>query len=29
MNEIKPGMFFETDSFTVSAFAVTHRGPDA
>ena len=28
MNEIKPGMFFETDSFTVSAFAVTHRGPD-
>jgi ribonuclease Z len=28
MNEIKPGMFFETDSFIVSAFAVTHRGPD-
>jgi ribonuclease Z len=28
MNEIKPGVFFETDSFTVSAFAVTHRGPD-
>ncbi len=28
MNEIKPGMFFETDSFTLSAFAVTHRGPD-
>ena len=28
MNEIKPGMFFETDSFTVSAFSVTHRGPD-
>jgi ribonuclease Z len=28
MNEIKPGLFFETDSFTVSAFGVTHRGPD-
>jgi ribonuclease Z len=28
MNEIKPGLFLETDSFTVSAFAVTHRGPD-
>ena len=28
MNEIKPGIFFETDSFTVSAFPVTHRGPD-
>ena len=28
MNEIKPGMFFETDDFTVTAFSVTHRGPD-
>jgi ribonuclease Z len=28
MNEIKPGMFFETDDFTLSAFYVTHRGPD-
>lgn len=28
LNEIKPGMFFETDAFTVSAFPVTHRGPD-
>ena len=28
LNEIKPGMFFEADDFTVSAFSVTHRGPD-
>jgi len=28
MNEIKPGMFFEADDFTISAFSVTHRGPD-
>ena len=28
MNEIKPGMFFESDDFTVNAFSVTHRGPD-
>ena len=28
MNEIKPGTFFEADDFTVSAFSVTHRGPD-
>jgi ribonuclease Z len=28
LNEIKPGTFFETDDFTVSAFPVTHRGPD-
>ena len=28
MNEIKPGTFFETDDFTVTAFSVTHRGPD-
>jgi ribonuclease Z len=28
LNEIKPGTFFEADDFTVSAFTVTHRGPD-
>jgi len=28
MNEIKPGVFFETDDFTVTAFSVSHRGPD-
>ena len=28
MNEIKPGLFFETDDFTVTAFPVSHRGPD-
>jgi ribonuclease Z len=27
-NEIKPGLFFESDDFTVTAFSVTHRGPD-
>jgi ribonuclease Z len=27
-NEIKPGTFFEADDFTVTAFPVTHRGPD-
>lgn len=27
LREIKPGTFFEADGFTVSAFAVTHRGP--
>ena len=26
--EIKPGPFFEADDFTVTAFPVTHRGPD-
>jgi ribonuclease Z len=26
--EIKPGIFFEADDFTVTAFPVTHRGPD-
>ncbi len=26
--EIKPGMFFEADDFTVTAFPVTHRGSD-
>jgi ribonuclease Z len=28
LNEIKPGLFFETDDFTITAFSVTHRGPD-
>jgi ribonuclease Z len=28
LNEIKPGLFFEADDFTVSAFSVYHRGPD-
>jgi len=28
LNEIKPGPFFETDDFTVTAFPVSHRGPD-
>ena len=28
LHEIKPGTFFEADDFTVSAFPVTHRGPD-
>lgn len=28
LNEIKPGLFFEADDFTVSAFPVYHRGPD-
>jgi ribonuclease Z len=26
--EVKPGVIFEADDFTVSAFPVTHRGPD-
>lgn len=26
--ELKPGTFFEAEDFTVSAFPVTHRGPD-
>ncbi|MCL4825317.1 MAG: MBL fold metallo-hydrolase, partial [Anaerolineales bacterium] len=26
--EIKPGLFFEAEDFTVTAFPVTHRGPD-
>ncbi len=26
--EIKPGAFFEADDFTITAFPVTHRGPD-
>ena len=28
LQEIKPGIFFEADDFTVTAFSVTHRGPD-
>ena len=26
--ELRPGIFFEAKDFTVSAFSVTHRGPD-
>lgn len=28
MNELKPGTFFDADDFTITAFSVTHRGPD-
>ncbi|MEW6239822.1 MAG: ribonuclease Z [Chloroflexota bacterium] len=28
LREIKPGVFFEAEDFTISAFPVTHRGPD-
>jgi ribonuclease Z len=28
LNEIKPGVIFDAEDFTVTAFAVTHRGPD-
>lgn len=28
LHEIKPGVFFESKNFTVSAFSVSHRGPD-
>ena len=28
MNEIKAGVFFEAEDFTVAAFPVSHRGPD-
>lgn len=28
MHEIKTGVLFEADDFTVTAFSVTHRGPD-
>ena len=28
MLETKPGTFFDTDDFTVTAFPVSHRGPD-
>jgi ribonuclease Z len=26
--ELKPGMFFDAEDFTITAFPVTHRGPD-
>jgi ribonuclease Z len=29
LNEIRPGVFFETERFTVTAFAVDHRGSDS
>ena len=28
LTEIKPGVIFETEDFTVTAFPVTHKGPD-
>jgi len=28
LRELKPGIFFEADDFTVTAFRVTHHGPD-
>lgn len=28
LNAIKPGIIFETDDFTLTAFPVSHRGPD-
>ena len=28
LNEIKPGVFFDADDFSVTAFPVMHRGPD-
>ena len=28
LTEIKPGIIFDEDDFTVTAFSVTHRGPD-
>ena len=28
MNEIKPGTFFDAADFTITAFSVSHRGPD-
>jgi ribonuclease Z len=28
LREIKPGCFFEAENFTITAFPVTHRGPD-
>jgi len=28
LHEIRPGIFFEAGDFTVTAFRVTHRGPD-
>ena len=29
LHEVKPGVFFETDDFTLSAFPVFHRGSDS
>jgi ribonuclease Z len=29
LHEVKPGVFFETDDFTISAFPVFHRGSDS
>ena len=29
MLELNPGLFFETEDFTVTAFQVSHRGPDS
>ncbi|MEW6092552.1 MAG: ribonuclease Z [Chloroflexota bacterium] len=29
LNEVKPGVFFESEGFTVSAFPVYHRGSDS
>jgi ribonuclease Z len=29
LHEIEPGLFFETDKFTISAFPVDHRGSDS
>jgi ribonuclease Z len=28
LTEIKPGVFFDAEDFTITAFPVTHRGPD-
>jgi ribonuclease Z len=28
LTEIKPGVFFEAEDFTITAFPVSHRGPD-
>jgi ribonuclease Z len=28
LNQIKPGVFFDADDFTITAFPVSHRGPD-
>jgi len=29
LHEVKPGVFFETEDFTISAFSVFHRGSDS
>jgi ribonuclease Z len=28
LNQIKPGVFFDADDFTITTFPVSHRGPD-